>query len=219
MRMKASFVLAFSFYCIICSICLSMRYYMLCRGSDCILVGMLSRTCWERMGAVNWYPNLIVNQVTCITPGQLKIWDVQGLILDIDNTLTTHDNPIPNDGVAAWLSLMQDSGMKMIVLSNNSKERVEPFAKVLGLDFISNGKKPLHSGFKRCEEALGISCQDLCMIGDQLLTDIWGGRMAGCKTVLVRPIQLEDMIFFKAKRSLERVILKNFPGGSNWACK
>lgn len=168
---------------------------------------------------MNLYPDLIAQQITAITPEQLKKWDVKGIILDIDNTLTTHGNPVPSSGVVAWLQLMRENGMKLIILSNNRKERVEPFANGLELDFISNGLKPLKSGFLCCEKVLGIACKNLCMVGDQLLTDIMGGNRAGCKTILVKPIEVESMIFFRLKRSLERFLLRNIPGGSDWSNK
>ena len=48
----------------------------------------------------NLYPSAMADRVYRITPQLLKSWGVRGLILDIDNTLTTHDNPIPDEGVA-----------------------------------------------------------------------------------------------------------------------
>lgn len=90
-----------------------------------------------------FYPHAMAQRVYQITPQLLKSWGVKGLILDIDNTLTTHDNPIPDAGVSAWLEQNRREGIAMIVLSNNKPERVEPFAKILGLDYISNGAKPL----------------------------------------------------------------------------
>ena len=46
-----------------------------------------------------FYPHAMAQRVYQITPQLLKSWGVKGLILDIDNTLTTHDNPIPDAGV------------------------------------------------------------------------------------------------------------------------
>ncbi len=99
----------------------------------------------------------------------------------------------------------------MIVLSNNKPQRVEPFAKILGLEFIADGAKPLKKGYRRCSQALGIPCEQLCMVGDQIFTDILGGRRAGCKTVLVEPIQHEQMWFFRLKRTLEGWLLRRCP--------
>ena len=99
----------------------------------------------------------------------------------------------------------------MIVLSNNKPHRVEPFAKILGLDYIADGAKPLKKGYQRCAKTLQIPCEQLCMVGDQIFTDIWGARRAGCKAVLVSPIQREGMLFFRFKRFLERIVLRLCP--------
>ena len=80
----------------------------------------------------NLYPSAMADRVYRITPQLLKSWGVRGLILDIDNTLTTHDNPIPDEGVADWLAQNRREGIQMIVLSNNKPHRVEPFAKNSG---------------------------------------------------------------------------------------
>ena len=74
-----------------------------------------------------FYPHAMAQRVYQITPQLLKSWGVKGLILDIDNTLTTHDNPIPDAGVSAWLEQNRREGIAMIVLSNNKPERVEHF--------------------------------------------------------------------------------------------
>lgn len=159
----------------------------------------------------NLYPSAMADRVYRITPQLLKSWGVRGLILDIDNTLTTHDNPIPDEGVADWLAQNRREGIQMIVLSNNKPHRVEPFAKILGLDYIADGAKPLKKGYQRCARALQIPCEQLCMVGDQIFTDIWGARRAGCRAVLVSPIQREGMLFFRFKRLLERIVLRLCP--------
>ena len=74
------------------------------------------------------YPNAVARRVWQITPQLLNSWGVKGLILDIDNTLTTHNNPIPEPQVAQWLEDNRRAGIRMIVLSNNHPERVRPFA-------------------------------------------------------------------------------------------
>lgn len=153
---------------------------------------------------MNWYPDLTCHRVSDITLEQLHQWGVRGLILDIDNTLTTHDNPVPSQGVSQWLDQMRQGGIQLMVLSNNKPERVAPFAGLLGLDFIANGAKPLKGGYRRCAKAMGLSRQELGTVGDQLFTDIWGGNRFGCRTILVEPIQLETMPFFRVKRWLER---------------
>ncbi|MBP1581097.1 MAG: YqeG family HAD IIIA-type phosphatase [Oscillospiraceae bacterium] len=134
------------------------------------------------------FPKKMVHRVTEISPQYLQEQGIHGLILDIDNTLTTHDNPIPSDGVARWLDTMRENDIQMIVLSNNHGPRVEPFAKILGLDYLAEGKKPLPSGFRRCAAALNMKREELCIIGDQIFTDVLGARCCGLTAVLVTAI-------------------------------
>ena len=64
---------------------------------------------------------------------------IKAILLDLDNTLTTHNNPVPPKSTLEWLDKMKSAGIKMMIVSNNSAKRVEPFAKELGLPFVSEG--------------------------------------------------------------------------------
>lgn len=68
------------------------------------------------------------------------------LWLDVDNTLSRHFDKTPFDGIDTFLKEMRDGGIKLIILSNSPKSRVEPFAKKLNLDFEYKAKKPLTGG-------------------------------------------------------------------------
>lgn len=83
---------------------------------------------------------LALRSVCDITPELLGKLGVRGLLLDIDNTLTTHDNPTPAPGVEGWVAGMQAAGISLCLVSNNHPPRVEPFARRLGLDFVCEGK-------------------------------------------------------------------------------
>ena len=47
--------------------------------------------------------------------------------------------------------------------------------------------------------------------GHQIFTDVLGGRRAGCRAVLVQPIQPEKMLFFRLKRALEAFAMRCCP--------
>ena len=94
-----------------------------------------------------------------ISPAFLKKHGIKGLILDVDNTLTTHDNPVPAEGIREWLDSMRDEGIKLIIVSNNHPERVRPFADPLGLDFVSDSGKPLRKGYKAAMKKMGLKVQ------------------------------------------------------------
>ena len=91
-------------------------------------------------------PTYVFDKVGEITPEFLQKKGIKGLILDLDNTLTTHNNPVPPKSSLDWIDIMKAAGIKLIIVSNNHAPRVTPFAEQLGLDFVSEGKKPLTFG-------------------------------------------------------------------------
>ena len=157
-----------------------------------------------------FFPNERYNRITDISPEQLYNRGFRGIILDVDNTLTTHDNPVPGVGVEKWLADAKAAGLKLIILSNNTPERVTPFADMLKLDFEADGKKPLWGGYLRAAKKMGVEKKKVIAIGDQIFTDIMGARLAGIYSILTDPIKPEKTKFFKFKRWAERPILNMF---------
>ena len=142
-------------------------------------------------------------KVTDISPEMLAKMNIKGLILDVDNTLTTHDNPQPADGVVKWIYNMRENGIKMIIVSNNHPPRVQPFAELLGLNFVCEGRKPLTKGYRQAIRQLGLNADNVAPVGDQIFTDILGANLTGIKSFYVAPIKYEETAFFKFKRTME----------------
>ena len=159
---------------------------------------------------MRFIPDLKIDKIYEIDEALLKKMDVQALILDIDNTLATHGNPVPAEGVAEWIENMKKIGIPMIIVSNNSYHRVKPFADELGIMFVASGKKPLKKGLRCAAEKMGISPEHVAVVGDQLFTDILGGNRLGMKTILVSPIEEETGRFFRVKRRLENRLMKRY---------
>lgn len=134
----------------------------------------------------------------------------KAILLDVDNTMTTHDNPTPAEGVVEWIESMKDNGLKLIIVSNNSAERVAPFAEKIGLDFVAKGAKPLAKGFREACSRIGVKPREAVAIGDQIYTDIIGGNLLGAYTILTVPYELEDKAFFKVKRFLEKPVIASY---------
>jgi len=157
-----------------------------------------------------FYPTLMARRVMDISAEMLAGMGVEALILDLDNTLTTHNNPRPDPAVLGWLAKMRGAGIKLTILSNNSRERVLPFAKELRLDFVANGLKPLPYGYARAVAALDVPKQNVAVVGDQLFTDIFGAKLYGMKSIFVEPFEHEDQWFFRFKRKVEAVVLRRY---------
>lgn len=153
-------------------------------------------------------PKIKLDRITDISLEILKKYNINSLILDVDNTLSTHHGHILTDGLEEWLNLMQSNGIKLIVLSNSKEARVKPFAEKINLSYISLGLKPLPFGYFRALKALGSKRKETAIVGDQIFTDVLGGNAVGVKTILLTPILLESTVSFKFKRKIERLVFK-----------
>ncbi len=161
------------------------------------------------------HPTLLKNRIIDITPAELRVLGAEGLMLDVDNTLTTHGSQALEPAVADWLDRMREEGFSLLILSNARRKRVAPFAGRLSLGFVSMACKPLPFGFLRGCRRLGLSRKRCVMIGDQSLTDVLGARLAGIHCVQVRPILLEEgKPLMMYKRRLEEKILRRYENRS-----
>lgn len=107
-------------------------------------------------------PTYVFDKVGEITPDFLAKKHIKGLLLDLDNTLTTHNNPVPPQSSLDWLAKMKAAGIKLMIVSNNHAPRVKPFAEQLELDFVPEGKKPLTFGYTKAIAKLGLNKKKCC---------------------------------------------------------
>lgn len=155
-------------------------------------------------------PHIKRDKITDITLDDIKKLGVTALMLDVDNTMSTHGGQVLTDGLLEWLELMTSNGIKLIVLSNARKSRVEPFAEKISLPFIHLGLKPLPFGYFRAASALGVKRKNIAIVGDQLFTDMLGGFLSGVKKILLTPILLEDKTSFIIRRRIEKIFLSRY---------
>ena len=154
-----------------------------------------------------FYPTLYRRRITDVTAEDLRRLGASCVLLDVDNTLTTHDAPELEPAVVAWLDEMRTK-FALVIVSNNNAERVAPFAKKIGLPFHALARKPLPGGFWEAGAENRMAAEECVVIGDQIFTDILGANLAGMKSILLEPIQLETKQKFIAfKRKIERPML------------
>ena len=155
-------------------------------------------------------PYIIFEKTTKITPEYLKKQGVENLLLDVDNTLTTHDNPLPSPGIPEWIDTMKAAGIGMVIISNNNKERVAPFAAKLGLPFTSMSCKPLPFKYIKGMKMLENKKKNTAMVGDQIFTDVMGANLSGMKCLMVLAILAEESAGFKFKRRIEKGFIEKY---------
>jgi HAD superfamily phosphatase (TIGR01668 family) len=142
-----------------------------------------------------------------------RLWDVglRGIILDLDNTCCPYHRPELAAGVAQWVAGARALGFRVVLLSNNFSERVAAVGAQLGVPVVPNALKPLPFGFLRALRVLGTPRRRTVVIGDQVFTDVLGGKLLGLKTVLTEPIVPHDFPLTRVLRMAERFVYKRTP--------
>ena len=155
------------------------------------------------------FPTLYRRRVIDVTVEDLQNIGVKGILLDVDNTLTTHDAPDLTAEVKEWLRLMNVNGYELIIVSNNKPQRVSPFAEKIGLPYCALARKPLPFGYRSAAKQLGVDVKCCVAIGDQIFTDILGANLSGMNSILLEPIQPEvEQKFIVFKRKIEKPLLQ-----------
>ena len=153
-------------------------------------------------------PSEFVRSVFHITPELLKEKGIKGIITDLDNTLVEWDRPDATPKLIEWFASMKAAGIQIIIVSNNKEMRVKSFADPLGIPFIYKARKPLGKAFRHALELMSVKKEEVVVIGDQLLTDVFGGNRQKLHTILVIPVAKSDGFITKFNRLVERRIFR-----------
>lgn len=156
-----------------------------------------------------FYPDVYQKSIYTINYSKLLNNGIKCLLFDLDNTCIPYTDKKPTKQLKNLFDKLQDFGFKVIIFSNSGKERLEPFKKYLNVDCSPNSRKPFKGKFLKILNTYNYSLSEVAIIGDQLVTDIYGGNKVGITTILVNPLSDIDMPFTKIHRLIERKKIKN----------
>lgn len=155
-------------------------------------------------------PNSYVQSVFQIDLDKLVDKGIKGIITDLDNTLVGWDVKEPTEQIKEWFKTAKDKGITITIVSNNNEERVSSFSSHLDVDFIFKARKPMGKAFNRAIKQMNIKPSETVMIGDQMLTDVFGGNRRGLYTIMVVPVKHTDGFITQFNRLIERRLLRHF---------
>jgi len=156
-------------------------------------------------------PDLFVKSIFTLDIQWLKDRGIKGVLLDIDNTLITHKQKIPDEKVIELIKYFQENGIQTAIVSNATKKRVDVFNEKLGLYARYRAFKPSNRGFLKAMAKLKLIPEETAVIGDQLFTDIRGGNKIGLTTILVEPLDSDEPITVRIKRIIEKIFVRQKP--------
>jgi HAD superfamily phosphatase (TIGR01668 family) len=136
----------------------------------------------------------------------LAAWGVRGAVVDLDNTLVPWNTEDLSEPVVRWVAHIRDAGIGVCLLTNNYTRRASTVAQRLGVEIIKGALKPSPIAFGGALRRLGVTAGEAVVIGDQLYTDVLGGKLLGMRAVLVTPLSADEFPTTRIVRWLERPV-------------
>ncbi len=152
-------------------------------------------------------PDMYQKSIYTINYQKLKKKGIKCLLFDLNNTLASYDVDYPSDKLRE-LMFDLERDFKVIIVSNSNKNRIRPFKEKLNIDASFSSRKPCKKKFKKIMNMYNFKDTEIAMIGDILLTDIWGGNRMNFTTILVNSVGELEPFYVRCLRVFERKIIK-----------
>ena len=152
-------------------------------------------------------PNIYNKSIYTIDYNKLKKDNINCLLYDLDNTCLPYPEKVPTKELTELFAKLKKMGFRVIIFSNTTPRRLEQLIS-LNIEVHGLSKKPFKKGFLDIINTYKYKKEEICIIGDQLFTDILGGNRIGIKRILVDPMGPHDFIFTKITRMIENIIFK-----------
>jgi len=130
-------------------------------------------------------PNETANSLQSIDLYKLTNKGIKLLLLDIDNTIVPRGDKEATEEILLWLKDARDNGLKICLMSNNTKKHFPNLEEHVD-DYAIFSRKPFKTNYKRLLKKFEIDKSETVMIGDQIFTDILGANRMGIYTILTR---------------------------------
>lgn len=139
-------------------------------------------------------PSMILQEVKDINLEFVKKlkseYGIGGIILDVDDTLRKELMIIPSCN-KQWIEFMKKE-FRVIILSNGYDGKVSEFCDEKNIPYISFAKKPLKKQFLYACDRMGLYPENVLVIGNDVICDIYGGNRCGMFTAIINDVNSEN---------------------------
>lgn len=135
-------------------------------------------------------PDFIAATVVDIDIATLQQLQIKAIMLDIDDTLVVRRGEKVESRVIEHLNKIHQSGIKLII-GSNTKRDITALAASVNARIISRTwwhYKPMKIFFRHIVTDIQLSPDQVVMVGDRIINDIFGANRAGLHTILVTPV-------------------------------
>ena len=154
-------------------------------------------------------PDMYAENIFEINYEKLKNNDIKCILFDLDNTISPAKEVILSPQIKELFDELKNS-FRVIIFSNNFPKRVSVFGNYYDVDIAYLSLKPNSYKYHYILRKYNYKKNQVAAIGDQLLTDIYGGNKMGFTTILVNPIcEIDEKETF-INRQIEKRLFKYF---------
>ncbi len=154
-------------------------------------------------------PTMYKKNIFDINYEKLKSLGITCLVFDLDNTLGLIEHERCPLNTKKLIKKLQKDFL-ILISSNNTKKRLKPYLKDLGVGGFSLSFKPSVISLARIKKKYNLKKKEMAMIGDQIVTDILAGNKFHIMTILVDPLGNKDLKITGLNRKIESKILKKY---------
>ena len=155
-----------------------------------------------------YIPKMYKENILNINYKKLIELNIKCLIFDLDNTLLAVNESIPKKEICKEIKKIKKDFIVIILSNNTSDKRLSLAANELEIDYIKFALKPFSKGFKKVKEKYNLKKEEMCIIGDQIMTDVLGGNKYKIFTILIDPLSNEELKVTGINRFFEKRVLK-----------
>ena len=153
-------------------------------------------------------PDLVLgSSVLDLTPELLARYQIEGLVLDVDDTIVPIGSSTAQPELALWIEEIRQIVPLWLVTNNPSQVRIGAIADSLSLPYFLGAAKPSRRKLRQAVTEMQIEPARVAMVGDRIFTDVLGGNRMGMFTILIEPIVSADSsVSFQLLRRVEFAI-------------
>ncbi|MDY3930760.1 MAG: YqeG family HAD IIIA-type phosphatase [Erysipelotrichaceae bacterium] len=153
-----------------------------------------------------FHPDFYIQNMSSIDPARLKARGIRLVVIDMDNTLIPSCEMVVPAQAHRFIDALRKEGIMPVVVSNNVSRITRSRCEQLQIACYPFSLKPLPRGFRKVLRRYHCRPQETAVIGDQILTDIFGGNQMGMLTILVDPLSEKDHIFGRMNRMMAGIL-------------
>ena len=153
-------------------------------------------------------PDMYKKDIYEINYEKLQDLGIKYLFFDLDNTIITYKENMPNDKIMTLFFRLEEMGFKLFIFSNSYEKRLLPFKDKLNVEIYFSSMKPFKKNYKK---VLNKYKKEECdIIGDQIMTDVIGAKRNNLFVIFVDKLDEYEPIRTKFCRFFEGFVLRNF---------